>query len=124
MRCWCAFLTPWRSDEEIAGYRLFISRHYLFYRGLLVLLVKLVAFSQLQAKQVHDIVDRVASVFSSPVLAVLNSCDTLLDMCEQQKRYDDVAMQRQSEVLHDGMRVTPSPARLSRRSWAFPRAGK
>ena len=86
--------------------------------------MKLVAFSQLQAKQVHDIVDRVASVFSSPVLAVLNSCDTLLDMCEQQKRYDDVAMQRQSEVLHDGMRVTPSPARLSRRSWAFPRAGK
>ena len=105
MRCWCAFLTPWSSDEDIASYRLFISRHYLFYRGLLVLLVKLVAFSQLQPQRVHDIVDRVASVFSSPVLAVLNSCDTLLDMWEQQKRCNDAALQRQSEVLHDGMRV-------------------
>ena len=54
-----------------------------------------------------DIVDRVASVFSSPVLAVLNSCDTLLDMWEQQKRCNDAALQRQSEVLHDGMRVAP-----------------
>ena len=70
-----------------------------------MLLVKLVAFSQLQAQRVHDIVDRVASVFSSPVLAVLNSCDTLLDMWEQQKRCNDTALQRQSEVLHDGMRV-------------------
>ena len=71
-------------------------------------MVKLVAFSQLQAKQIHEIVDRVAAVFSSPVLSILNACDTLLDMCEQQKRCDDSKLQRQSEVLHDGMRVERS----------------
>lgn len=72
-----------------------------------MLLVKLVAFSQLQPQRVHYIVDRVASVFSSPVLEVLNSCDTLLDMFEQQKRCGDAALQRQSEVLYDGIRVAP-----------------
>lgn len=123
MRCWCAFLTPWRSDEEIAAFRLFVSRHYLFYRGLLVLVVKLVAFSQLQAKQIHEIVECVASVFSSPVLALLNACDSLLDMSERQKRCDDAALQRQSEILHEGLRVAARFS-LTRRSWASRRVGR
>lgn len=88
----------------------------MFYRGLLILLVRSIASNSLSKTCMHDIVFTVASAFSSNVLAILNVCDSIIETVGTYGQIDDAKLRNQSSALLGGLRVMEVTA-INYRFW-------
>ena len=79
VQCWAAFLQPWRGNSvSRSEYVKFVQRHYVFYRGLLVLLVKRLSVTNMEGKELVEILKIVREVFCDDVVNELRKCDQVL----------------------------------------------
>lgn len=103
MRCWTHFLTPWNGETphgNPANFAAFISRHYLFYRGLLALLTKRLSITSLPPRELRDVIAMIIDAFPRGVLAILVRCD------EELRHPAGNAFSSQKSALLEGFRVS------------------
>lgn len=78
--CWAMYLQPWLfTGKKAADYTAFIQRHYFFYRGLLVLIIKRLSIFPVNSTAIQQTIIQtlliLQQVFTPEVISVLNTCD-------------------------------------------------
>ena len=98
-------MQPWKCispEGTPSSFIPFITRHYLFYRALLLLLIRRLSVISLPVSELRTIIDLILDTYSPAILKVLARCDkTLTDM----QRITSVAY---DAILLEGMNVSLS----------------
>ena len=82
------------------------------------MLVRSIASNSLSKMCMHDIVFTVASAFSSNVLVILNTCDSIIETVGTHGQIDDIKLRNQSAALLAGLRVMAVTA-INYRFWGY-----
>lgn len=110
MYCWTLYLQPWLFTKKTpTDYKAFIQRHYLFYRGLLLLVIKrLTVFplnSDANQKGIIESLTAIQKVFTKEVLQILRMCDSELKQIHQTRSDLSSASMYKGDCLTEGIHV-------------------
>ena len=113
--CWTIYLQPWLFTNKTAkDYKTYIQRHYLFYRGLLVLAITRLSTFPLNSETVNKTVIEslyaMKIVFTEPVLEILNECERELNIMQMKQNSYNSSSLYKGDFISEGVYVRDEQA--------------
>ena len=108
--CWTTYLQPWLFTNKTAkDYKAYIQRHYLFYRGLLVLVITRLSTFPLNSEAVNKTVIEslyaMKKVYTDSVLEILSECEREINIMQMKQNSFNSSSLFKGDFISEGIYV-------------------